>query len=189
MISTSCLWSRLRLLFCVNLLFAAVSLWAVLPTVTIAPTVNAAEPGTDGEFTLTRDGSTTNPLTVTYTVTGTAMPGADYVAPPGTVTFLADEATATVAVAVLDDDLVENLKSVSVTVTADAGYLVGSPASATVTLTSDDLGGLLTVGSNTYGQLGDGTNTNSSTPVQIQPYGVKAAAAGNYHSVYLKNDG
>lgn len=45
-------------------------------------------------------------------------------------------------------------------------------------------------GSNTYGQLGDGTFTRSSVPVRVQGLsGVVAISAGYYHSLALRMDG
>ncbi|MEW2626397.1 hypothetical protein, partial [Streptomyces sp. NPDC048106] len=57
-------------------------------------------------------------------------------------------------------------------------------------LTSD--GRILAWGSNDRGQLGDGTTTNSSTPVEVHlPTGaqVTAMAAGGYHNLVLTPDG
>lgn len=45
-------------------------------------------------------------------------------------------------------------------------------------------------GDNTYGQLGDGTNIQRDTPVQVNgTTNVKQVAAGRNHSIILKNDG
>src|SRR6266496_4303223 len=45
-------------------------------------------------------------------------------------------------------------------------------------------------GGNNYGQLGNGTNTNSIVPVQVSALsGITAIAGGGYHSLALKNDG
>lgn len=91
-----------------------------------------------GTFTLTRSGSAaslTTPLTVTYTVAGTALSGIDYTALSGTATFLAGQATVTVLVTPLADATVEGAESVILTVTDAASYDLGAPASATVMIT------------------------------------------------------
>ncbi|MEO5712633.1 MAG: hypothetical protein ABIT37_04020, partial [Luteolibacter sp.] len=49
-------------------------------------------------------------------------------------------------------------------------------------------GTLWAMGDNAYGQLGEGTNADRLTPVQIASQ-VVAAAAGQYFSVFLKTDG
>ena len=58
----------------------------------------------------------------------------------------------------------------------------------TIVLKSD--GTVWTWGYNGFGQLGDGTTTNRTTPVQVSGLtGVTAIATGGYHTVALKNDG
>ena len=47
---------------------------------------------------------------------------------------------------------------------------------------------LWAMGSNDYGQLGDGTTTSRSTPAQVTT-GVASVAAGSYHTMYVKTDG
>ena len=49
--------------------------------------------------------------------------------------------------------------------------------------------GLRAMGRNYYGELGDGTKTQRSKPVQVEDKGIKAIAAGNRHSLFLKEDG
>jgi alpha-tubulin suppressor-like RCC1 family protein len=45
-------------------------------------------------------------------------------------------------------------------------------------------------GGNHFGELGNGTTTDSSTPVQVSDLvGVRNAAGGNKHSLALKDDG
>ena len=82
---------------------------------------------------------------------------------------------------------------------AGAGYLTGITAIAAhylhnLALKSD--GTVWAWGSNYFGQLGDGTTTDSSTPVQVEgPAGagyltdITAIAAGCNHSLALKSDG
>ena len=50
-------------------------------------------------------------------------------------------------------------------------------------------GTVWTWGSNDYGQLGDGTTTNRSAPVQVDIDDVASVAAGNFHSLVVKKDG
>ncbi len=58
----------------------------------------------------------------------------------------------------------------------------------TIALKSD--GTVWSWGYNYYGQLGDGTTTNSYTPVQVSSLsGVTAIAGGYYHTIALKSDG
>jgi|HubBroStandDraft_6_1064221.scaffolds.fasta_scaffold825014_1 alpha-tubulin suppressor-like RCC1 family protein len=56
------------------------------------------------------------------------------------------------------------------------------------TLYIDANGMLWATGSNSAGQLGDGTTTNRLSPVQVAS-GVASAAGGYTHSLFLKTDG
>ncbi len=107
--------------------------------VTISATDNTAtEAGrTTGRFTLTRTGSTALPLTVRYTVGGTAIGGKDYVALPGHRTIPAGSATATIIVTPINDRLMERTETVVLQL-APGPYRVGVPSHATVRLVSDE---------------------------------------------------
>jgi parallel beta-helix repeat protein len=107
--------------------------------VTISATDNTAtEAGrTTGRFTLTRTGSTALPLTVRYTVGGTAIEGKDYVTLPGRRTIPAGSATATIVVRPIDDRRVERDETVILQL-APGAYRIGVPNRATVRLVSDD---------------------------------------------------
>ena len=50
-------------------------------------------------------------------------------------------------------------------------------------------GSLWTMGGNNYGQLGNGTTTDRSVPVQIETSGVVEVSAGTYQTFYRKTDG
>jgi hypothetical protein len=111
----------------------------VLPEVTVTATTDAAEPNVDGEFTFTRSGPVGGPLTVNYTITGTATGGSDYTALSGTVTIPSGQASAAVPVNVIDDTDIEGDETVTVTLTPDPAYTVGTPNTDTVTITDNDL--------------------------------------------------
>ncbi|MFM6669269.1 MAG: Calx-beta domain-containing protein, partial [Dolichospermum sp.] len=78
------------------------------PVVTVVATdADAGEPANNGQYTLTRTGSTASALTVNIAMSGTATNGTDYGTISNTVTFLAGSATATFNLSVIDDTLIE----------------------------------------------------------------------------------
>src|SRR5688500_6177427 len=101
-------------------------------------TVAASEEGlVPGRFTVRRKGSTVADLVVPFTVAGTAAPGSDYVALPGSLTIPAGASSAVIDVTPFDDALVELTETVVVTLTPNPAYLA-SPAQATVNIASDE---------------------------------------------------
>lgn len=102
----------------------------------------ASESGTNtGTFRLTRTGDAASlalPLTVTFTLTGTAANGTDYQTLPLTATFLANQGTVDVVVTPVADTTTEGSESVILTLTSVSPYELGSPATATVTITDTD---------------------------------------------------
>lgn len=67
---------------------------------------------------------------------------------------------------------------------------VSASSTATHSLAIKSDGSVWAFGNNTYGQLGDASQTNRSTPVQVVGLsGVTAVAAGLCHSLALKGDG
>jgi hypothetical protein len=105
------------------------------------PTASETGPQT-GTFTITRAGDLTAPLTITFTLNGTATRGADYTTTPVfadgvplTVTIGPGLSTATVTITpVADADEVS--ETVTLTVVDGDGYTAGAPATATVTISS-----------------------------------------------------
>jgi hypothetical protein len=110
-----------------------------LPLVSVTatvPTANRQGP-VHGVFALTRSGDTSGSLTATYNVSGTATPGVDYVALPGSVTFQPGAASTNIVVQVLDPGAAQATESVILSVTAGTGHGVGSPSSATISILDD----------------------------------------------------
>jgi len=121
------------------------SLWGVAPPPPAVVTVttvdgSAAEAALDpGTIRFTRAGGDLSaPLTVAYTVGGTATPGADYQALPGSVTFAAGATTATLVVRPIDDAAYELVETVLVNPVAASGYTLGTAAAGGVAITSND---------------------------------------------------
>ncbi|MFM7221540.1 MAG: bluetail domain-containing putative surface protein, partial [Nodosilinea sp.] len=110
--------------------------------VVIAATdATAGETNNPGQFTLTRTGSTAAALTVNLTRTGTALNDTDYTTSPATVSFAAGSSTTVVNLTATDDLLVEGNETVIFTLSSGTGYTVGATASATVTISDNDLNG------------------------------------------------
>jgi 3-phytase len=138
-----------------------------LSTVTVAASdASAAEPGTNtGRFTVTRTGSTTASLTVSYTTGGTASAGTDYAALAGSVVIPAGQASANVAVTPLDDSTPEGAETVTVTLTAQSTYTVGSPSSATVTIADNDT----SAGTGLKGEYYDNVHFTGPSVTRVDP--------------------
>ncbi|MBL9134820.1 MAG: S8 family serine peptidase [Verrucomicrobiales bacterium] len=119
---------------------------AVSPVVTVvASDADAGEPSNNGMFTFTRTGSTASPLTVNFTVGGTATSAVDYGGIGTSITFAAGFSITNLGVIPINDATVELTESVDLTVVAGPGYTVGSPANATVNIADDDGASFLTV--------------------------------------------
>ncbi|MBO6589852.1 MAG: gliding motility-associated C-terminal domain-containing protein [Muricauda sp.] len=113
------------------------------PVVTIsASDASASESPLDGgEYTVSLDIPNTSgsSLTIGYAVTGTATSGDDYVALTGTVEVPNNSSGATIVLTPIDDTDIEVGETVILTLSPGAGYTVGSPNEATVTITSEDV--------------------------------------------------
>jgi hypothetical protein len=111
------------------------------PLVTVVATdPTATETGrTTGTFMVRRTGSTTAPLIVFYTVTGTATPGSDYAILPGSLTIPRGAVSALIPVTPTDDPLMEGTETVVLTLAPRTAYTVGAPSSATVNIASNEV--------------------------------------------------
>ena len=136
-------------------------------TVTVSATdATAGEPETgqgSGTLTFTRSGYLTSALTVKFTVGGSATLGGDYSSLGTTVVFAAGSATTTKTVNVIDNNAVESNETVGVTLVGGAGYTVGSPSSATVTIQDDDSSVTVSATDATAGEPATGQGSGAFT--------------------------
>jgi cyclophilin family peptidyl-prolyl cis-trans isomerase len=116
-----------------------------LGAVSIAPATaeigeNAATPVV---FTVTRtDGANDNfaePMTVAYSTSGTAVAGTNYVAFSGSVTIPAGQASASISVQPIDDQVVDADTMLQITLTPGGSYTLGSQNVAALTIDNTDL--------------------------------------------------
>ncbi len=110
-----------------------------LPTVTVIATQpNAKEATVNGQFTVSRTGTTASPLTVSYTTGGTADPGVNYTTLAGAVTIPANSASVTITVQPLEEELWQGPTTVVLSLAASSHYTIGASDSATVTIADND---------------------------------------------------
>ncbi len=117
-----------------------------------AATYSVSEGSGSTTFTVTRTGGTTDTATVRYAtsdtaganncnaVTGAASERCDYETAGGTLTFATGETAKTVSILLVDDAFAEGSETFTVTLSnaAGGGVSLGSPATATVTITDND---------------------------------------------------
>ncbi len=116
--------------------------YAAGTVVSIAAGSNGNETGpVSGKFTVSLTTATTVDTVIAYSVAGTATAGADYTPLSGTVTILANETSATIDVAVLNDLIEEGTENVIVTLdtitSGDPSVVLSTATEATVTLADD----------------------------------------------------
>ncbi len=112
----------------------------VTPTVTVEATTASVDEdsASPGVFTVTLAEMVGAPVDVHYTVGGTATSVDDYAALTGTVTVPANTLTATVDVSLVDDTLFEPDETVSVSLSADAAYILGATTDAELTIIDNE---------------------------------------------------
>lgn len=99
-----------------------------------------AEDGLDrGNFQISRTGGTYGDLIVNISMSGTATPGADYVALSSSVVIPAGQTSVDVALIGLEDQIGEGDESIILTIASGAGYHAGSNSSANATIKDNDL--------------------------------------------------
>lgn len=85
------------------------------------------------QFTLTRTGDSSAPLTVNYALSGDAASGSDYIAPAGSVTFEAGATTATVGITINTDSQFEFDETVIISLLPGSGY-TATPVQASASI-------------------------------------------------------
>jgi hypothetical protein len=110
------------------------------PVVNILASKNvASEVGPqNGVFTISRTAATSD-LVVYYTISGTATNGEDYETIADSITLPSGEDSATITITPRPDSIEEGDETVNITLLENSDYAIGTPNSATVTITEEDL--------------------------------------------------
>ncbi|NER38940.1 MAG: S8 family serine peptidase [Oscillatoria sp. SIO1A7] len=113
-------------------------------TLSVQTSQDAAEGGNNGEFVITRSGNTSNPLAVSFDITGTAA-ATDYQLLDengnplsGSVTIPAGQKSAKVVVQAVDDALSEVSETVELSLQSSDAYPLGSKSSAVLKIVDND---------------------------------------------------
>lgn len=107
-------------------------------TLTVATINSGSEAGATGLVRVTRTGTTTQPLTFSYQVSGTATAATDYTTLAGTATFGANVTTTDITVTPLEDTIFDGDETVIVTVSAGASFNVTGSGQSTVTIQDNE---------------------------------------------------
>lgn len=105
--------------------------------------LNAAEtkqgkPANPGKFEISRSGSTTAPLTVSYVIAGSATNGGDYERIAASVVIPAGKTSVPVDIKPIDDTRVEGVENVFLTLANGPTYWVSATRTANVNITDND---------------------------------------------------
>ncbi|ATC64306.1 hypothetical protein CMV30_10265 [Nibricoccus aquaticus] len=108
------------------------------PVVTVGIADGAvSEPSDTGRFRITTTGTGTGNITVRYTITGTATNGTDFTALPGTLS-IGRNTTSDITVTPIDDALLENIETITLSLTPDPAYSTHLDTQATMSLVDND---------------------------------------------------
>ncbi|HEX4904507.1 MAG TPA: Calx-beta domain-containing protein [Acidimicrobiales bacterium] len=130
---------------------------AALPTLTLRPTATHVGEGQPIPMTLALSRAITDDLVVSLVYGGDAGLGTDYTPMPGRVIVAAGLTSLALQVPTVQDDVVEADRTLTVTIGSLGTYVVGSPASGTVTIESDDVPELTLLGG--VSRLAEGSGT------------------------------
>ena len=165
-----------------------------LPIVTIMATdASATEAALDtGTFTITRTGSTDGDLTVPLSLGGSAAEGDDFLAMARSGVIPDGQSSVAMTLTPVDDELAEPIETVTLTISADEAYTIGTDGNGAVRIADND-GGVV---GGTYTVVDTGQTAFYNNWVEIAApaegdafYGQDAGYDGNLPSYTLSADG
>jgi len=112
---------------------------SVVPNVSFSLTSQSADEGAGvATLTVVLSAASSNAVTIPFTLSGTATSGADYLISTSSITIPAGSLTASIQVALTDDNDVEGDETVLVTLGTPTNATLGSQSSNTLTITDND---------------------------------------------------
>ncbi len=107
-----------------------------LPTVTLTSATTYLQKGEPYPISVTLSQAISQPVTINLSYGGTAQLGVDYTQPAGVLTVPAGQTALSVQIPTVTDNLVEPNRVLTVSLAPGSSYQIGSPSSASVTITS-----------------------------------------------------
>jgi regulation of enolase protein 1 (concanavalin A-like superfamily) len=142
------------------------------PYVEVIQTDNAVEGGTVGRFRFSLKGSASSNIVVNYTLSGTAAAGADYTAPPGSVSIPGNGVnTVEVSITAINDVLAEELETLTLTITPSPSYTLFAPSSSATIFFFDNEQVTLFVDANTSSYPPTFAETSAGGTFYVSRYG------------------
>ena len=160
----------------------------VTTNVSVTPGNNLAEPATNGNFNITLSSAHAGPITVNYDFTGsTATPGSDFTdAGNGSIIIPAGQTSAVIPINVIDDAAIEGPESININLTSATAPYTITVATASISLTSEDIATISFTGS--YSE--DFNTLEANTTSSIAPTGWLFNETGtNANTTYAASDG
>lgn len=148
----------------------------VLPTTTVAVTANATSISEGGStfFTIARSGGgTAVPLTVNYTLSGSAINGSDYTLLPGSVVIKPGETSTNITLSATADGISEPTEEAILTLSSSPNYTLDTPSSAAVSILDVDPPAIQVVAADAHSMFE--RHTNDYANVTIQRLGLLSA--------------
>lgn len=151
-----------------------------LPTITYNAGISiagAGEPSVDGTIVFTRSQVNQGTVRVSYSVSGDAIEGATYQALPNPriLEIPPGMASASVVIDPIDNFVAADPRTVMLTALSSSGYLSGSPVAGTVTISDNDVEGIIV------------SSTNTMTPTAFSSFTTnEAAGADHTFTFYVK---
>ena len=142
-----------------------------ISTLSISTTINASEPNVNGLFTVTLDKASDTDTVIDYLISGSGISGDDYKPLSDSVTILGNQKEATINLEVIDDDILESLETVIVTldsVTNNNNINIDSiNNTATIEISDDETQSSISISDVTVNE-GDDGSTIATLTVQIE---------------------
>lgn len=151
-------------------------------SIAVAPSTVTEDGATNLTYTVSRSVALASSTTVNLTTSGTATSGSDYTGSVTSVVIPSGALSATVTINPSADSVIESNETVILTVAAGAGYTVGAPASATGTITNDDVSaGTSTLCPNLYATVAYGGSVSVDATACHAGFGLGNIATQGTH--------